>query len=543
MAVSTHPSMDLNSSFGASELPSAFAALGKQVSRSSDGSGAAEVLPTTRIATSSASRKTSLTWPSGLKVNMGRRHSIQHIGDRLLPTSPLVHAGTFAIDATNRIGSTALTNAWDTSTQPHTPLCCQVVTPNVYKAYLQREGRVWMTLRKNPHPNLPLLVACQDPGKSSNTDDGFIFFNAVYGDLYGDARSTRPHIEVLKTFRQMVRAVAHCHKHRIVLGNVKLGKFLWANREHTTIQLADLGGSQLVREGDRCKVSNAAGSPAYIAPEVLSEVEDYDGFAADVWSLGVVCYVLLTGRYPFEDKTSVGLFKKIKSADIVYPENLPDPIVNFLKELLVRDPTERPLASTLATHKLLAAPSPSTTPQSPPPPQQQRQLHLNTADTDEDDDEDDTDDDADDEANASRVFRPSFSSLSSLPPMTEERNSTCSNSHRRIQSRRQSDDAVVPLAIPTVPAKLRRHSLQTYRRPLSQDSAMALAHAPEGVFRSGKRGSGCAGLDLLPGEREVKRSHSTDTLASMEQQFLLQQSQLHLQHLRQLHEQHLQLRR
>lgn len=362
-----------------------------------------------------------------------------------------------------------------------------------------------MVLRKNPHPNLPMLVACQDPGKGANTDDGFVFFNPVFGDLYENARVTRPFPQVMKMFRQMVRAVAHCHQHRIVLGNVKLGKFLWANQEKTIIQLADLNGSQLIKEGGLCRVSNAAGSPAYIAPEVLSEIDTYDGFAADVWSLGVVLFVLLTGRYPFEDTTSAGLFKKIKSAEISYPDNLPEPIEAFLREILVRDPSDRPTAMQVYSNDVLRC-TPST----------KKKPGLGVKVTT----------DTLTQYSASQMESNVAADVSFCPRSRTNFNQRPA-SFRSYSNEMDTceKDAVVPVAF----RRHRRASLQITPRTYSRD--LGQGHSRPGS----KRGSWCAGLDELLsafdetnvlGSRELKRQHSMDNLtpiASLAQQLTQQQ--------------------
>lgn len=161
--------------------------------------------------------------------------------------------------------------------------------------------------------------------------------------------------ETLRIFEQMVASVAHCHKHRIVIGNIKLGKFMWSDKDQRTVQIADLSGSQVVSAGEQCSLSRASGSPAYIAPEMLQAEPTYDGFAADVWSLGVVCHVLCTGNYPFEDTSSARLFRKIKSGKIDYPAGMPESIVGLLNQMLCRDPENRLTATQLAAHPVFVA--------------------------------------------------------------------------------------------------------------------------------------------------------------------------------------------
>lgn len=298
-------------------------------------------------------------WPVG--CNPARRRSI-YDEPELPPAVPdvaylapsFLFTGKFVVDDRHTIGSTTLVHGWDSSTSPMARLTVMPVPPGPYAKFLQNEGRVLVTLRAAPHRNLPTLVACRDPGSSDDTGNGFVFCNPMYGDLYGEARAPRPLGQMLRMFGQMVAAVTHCHAHGIVLGSLKLGKFMFADRARSTIQLADLAGARLVGPAGQVPVAEASGSPAYIAPEILGDAAHYDGFAADVWSLGVVCFVLLTGSYPFEDTSSSRLFRKIKAAEVTFPASIPGPIERLLTAMLCRDPADRLSAAAVDAHPVLA---------------------------------------------------------------------------------------------------------------------------------------------------------------------------------------------
>mgnify|MGYP003386601801 CR=1 FL=1 len=82
------------------------------------------------------------------------------------------------------------------------------------------------------------------------------------------------------------------------------------------------------------------GTPNYVAPEVL-ENKGYDGKMADVWSIGVILYVLLAGYLPFEEATMVALFKKIKHAEFTYPPWFSEEVKEILGQILIPDPHNR----------------------------------------------------------------------------------------------------------------------------------------------------------------------------------------------------------
>jgi serine/threonine protein kinase len=86
--------------------------------------------------------------------------------------------------------------------------------------------------------------------------------------------------------------------------------------------------------------SKACGTPNYVAPEVLSS-QQYDGRKADVWSLGVILFVLLAGFLPFEESTKSALFRKICTADFQYPAWFGSDVKELLNLILVVDPSKR----------------------------------------------------------------------------------------------------------------------------------------------------------------------------------------------------------
>jgi hypothetical protein len=91
------------------------------------------------------------------------------------------------------------------------------------------------------------------------------------------------------------------------------------------------------------------GTPNYVAPEVLSD-QGYDGKKADVWSIGVILYVLLAGFLPFDESTIVALFAKIQAADFTYPSWFTPETRALLDTMLVADPHARITLAQIKVH-------------------------------------------------------------------------------------------------------------------------------------------------------------------------------------------------
>lgn len=88
------------------------------------------------------------------------------------------------------------------------------------------------------------------------------------------------------------------------------------------------------------------GTPNYVAPEVLND-KGYDGRAADVWSAGVILYVLLAGFLPFDEPHMSALFRKIQKAEFTYPSWFTPPVRALLDRILIPDPARRATISDL----------------------------------------------------------------------------------------------------------------------------------------------------------------------------------------------------
>jgi len=137
-------------------------------------------------------------------------------------------------------------------------------------------------------------------------------------------------------FQQIVCAVEYCHRHKIVHRDLKPENLLLDENLH--VKIADFGLSNIMTDGNFLKTS--CGSPNYAAPEVISG-KLYAGPEVDVWSCGVILYVLLVGRLPFDDEYIPALFKKIAQGNYHVPHYLSPGANRLISKMLQVSPVKR----------------------------------------------------------------------------------------------------------------------------------------------------------------------------------------------------------
>jgi carbon catabolite-derepressing protein kinase len=143
-------------------------------------------------------------------------------------------------------------------------------------------------------------------------------------------------VEARRFFQQMICAVEYCHRHKIVHRDLKPENLLLD--ENLNVKIADFGLSNIMTDGNFLKTS--CGSPNYAAPEVIGG-KLYAGPEVDVWSCGVILYVLLVGRLPFDDEHIPSLFAKIARGTYSMPQWMPPGAATLIKGMLVVNPVQR----------------------------------------------------------------------------------------------------------------------------------------------------------------------------------------------------------
>ncbi|KAG4959784.1 CBL-interacting protein kinase 24 [Glycine max] len=143
--------------------------------------------------------------------------------------------------------------------------------------------------------------------------------------------------ESRRYFQQLIDAVDHCHRKGVYHRDLKPENLLLD--AYGNLKVSDFGLSALTKQGVDL-LHTTCGTPNYVAPEVLSN-RGYDGAAADVWSCGVILYVLMAGYLPFEEADLPTLYRRINAAEFVCPFWFSADTKSFIQKILDPNPKTR----------------------------------------------------------------------------------------------------------------------------------------------------------------------------------------------------------
>ena len=150
--------------------------------------------------------------------------------------------------------------------------------------------------------------------------------------------------------RQLLEALQYLHENGIAHRDIKPENILLAEPDSYVVKLSDFGLSRMYDEGSFMRTM--CGTPAYVAPEVLLSMGS-GGYtnAADVWSVGVLLYIMLSGHHPFDISTNkvTDLYDSIKKGNFTFPRslfgNVSPAAIEFIKKMMTVDPDKRVTAA------------------------------------------------------------------------------------------------------------------------------------------------------------------------------------------------------
>ncbi|XP_046654434.1 calcium/calmodulin-dependent protein kinase type 1-like isoform X2 [Daphnia pulicaria] len=194
-------------------------------------------------------------------------------------------------------------------------------------------------LRRLKHPNIvQLLETYEDKSKvylvMELVTGGELFDRIVEKGSYTEK-------DAADLMRQVLEAVDYMHEQGVVHRDLKPENLLYyCPDEDSKIMISDFGLSKMEDSGI---MATACGTPGYVAPEVLAQ-KPY-GKAVDVWSIGVISYILLCGYPPFYDESDANLFAQILKGefefDSPYWDEISDSAKDFIRRLMCVDVNKR----------------------------------------------------------------------------------------------------------------------------------------------------------------------------------------------------------
>ncbi|XP_064236049.1 maternal embryonic leucine zipper kinase isoform X5 [Aotus nancymaae] len=154
--------------------------------------------------------------------------------------------------------------------------------------------------------------------------------------------------ETRVVFRQIVSAIAYVHSQGYAHRDLKPENLLFD--EYHKLKLIDFGLCAKPKQGNKdCHLQTCCGSLAYAAPELI-QGKSYLGSEADVWSMGILLYVLMCGFLPFDDDNIMTLYKKIMRGKYDVPKWLSPSSILLLQQMLQVDPKKRISLKNLLNH-------------------------------------------------------------------------------------------------------------------------------------------------------------------------------------------------
>ncbi|KAI9044691.1 Pkinase-domain-containing protein [Aspergillus affinis] len=161
--------------------------------------------------------------------------------------------------------------------------------------------------------------------------------------------------EVRRLMIQLCGAVKYLHKRNVAHRDLKMGNlFLDQNMD---IKVGDFGlAAMIISERDEKRRRTLCGTPNYIAPEVLDKTKGGHTQKVDIWSLGVICFAMLTGYPPFQSKTQEEIYKKVRNLTYVWPKgpdcanDIPEEAKSLVSSCLNLAEEERPDPDDIVEH-------------------------------------------------------------------------------------------------------------------------------------------------------------------------------------------------
>ncbi|XP_053127522.1 SNF-related serine/threonine-protein kinase-like [Hemicordylus capensis] len=204
------------------------------------------------------------------------------------------------------------------------------------------------------HPNVVRLYEVIDTHSKLylilELGDGGDMFDHIMRHEGGLAEGQAKHY-----FAQIVHAISYCHRLHVVHRDLKPENVVFF-QEQGVVKLTDFGFSNCFQPGTM--LTTSCGSLAYSAPEILLG-DEYEAPAVDVWSLGVILYMLVCGQPPFQEANDSETLTMILDCRYLIPPRVSSQCADLISRMLQRNPRERASLEQIEVHPWLQGVDPS----------------------------------------------------------------------------------------------------------------------------------------------------------------------------------------
>jgi myosin-light-chain kinase len=203
-----------------------------------------------------------------------------------------------------------------------------------YWGPLQVFEREVSILKALKHPNIVRMF--------ESFDEGSFFYQVMEqltgGELFQFIVEKRRVLEEdsVSITKQLISALSYMHENNVIFRDLKAENVIFENKHRIVVKLVDFGMAVKAKPNE--KLREICGSPAYLAPELIGQAYNRP---IDCWALGILVYLMLFGKYPYNSRTPQDLFMNIMEMELVYPKGVTPAAITFMKGLLQPYPKKR----------------------------------------------------------------------------------------------------------------------------------------------------------------------------------------------------------
>ncbi|XP_049408120.1 phosphoenolpyruvate carboxylase kinase 1-like [Solanum stenotomum] len=201
-----------------------------------------------------------------------------------------------------------------------------IADDSIDRQCLYNEAKIMHLVSPNPHI-VRIVDVCED-----DTYLDIVLELCNSSDLFHRLSTQRVFSEsdAIAVMVPLMEAIAHCHRLGVAHRDIKPDNILF--NDWNDLKLADFGSAQCFCEGEL--MSGVVGTPYYVAPEVLAG-RDYNE-KVDIWSAGVILYIMLAGIPPFCGDSTEEIFEAVLRANLMFPTRIFRSVSPAAKDLLRR---------------------------------------------------------------------------------------------------------------------------------------------------------------------------------------------------------------